>query len=699
MAAVFSDSSLRARLTRGASALRQLFGPQMSSAARERRDILVLLAAVAFVVMPHFEHIPWWTTALLILMLFWRGFLTATQHPLPGRMMMLPLLIGAAFAVYLQHGTVVGQQAGVTFLLLLMALKLLEMRARRDIFVVIFLSFFILLTQFLNSQGLPIALMTLLAVAALFFVLVSVNLDEADLTAARKLKIVGWSLLKAIPLTAVLFVLFPRISGPLWGTPGDNASGNTGLSNSMTPGSISRLLESNEIAFRVKFEGNPPSPERLYWRGPVFGNFNGRTWAPMVHRLVEPAPLQVEAETASLVQYTVTLEPHQRDWLFALEAPGELPRVGDAPVRLTPEMQLLAGDLIRQRVRYEMKSYTGYRLGRNASSLELQDWLALPRSFNPRTIAFAAELDQRVAATKADAENNDLRLVRAALDHFRSGGYEYTLTPPRLGRNSVDDFLFETRRGFCEHYSSAFVVLMRALGIPARVVTGYQGGELNPVDGFLTVRQADAHAWSEVWLKDRGWVRVDPTAVVAPVRIERGAEEIARQAGITRPGALGDGGWLRVWRYNWEAVQNSWNQWVLSYSLERQRALIEMLGLAPRWESVAVALAIAVGVLLTGMALAALRPRTVRDPLGDAYRLLREKLERAGVATAEHCGPRELYSRTKRALPKGDAQRARKLLSRYERMRYSRSAEGIAKTDIRAFRRAVRAFAPSAAHE
>jgi transglutaminase-like putative cysteine protease len=690
MAATASEPSRGARATRLLEPLKRLFGPQMSSGARERRDILVLLLAVAFVVVPHFEHLPWWATALLLLMLFWRGFLTAAQQPLPGRLLMLPLLLGAGFGVYLQHGTLVGQQAGVTFLLLLMALKLLEMRARRDIFVVIFLSFFILLTQFMHGQELPIALMTLLAVAALFFVLVSVNLDEADLAAGRKLKVVGWTLLKAVPLTVALFVLFPRISGPLWGTPGDAASGNTGLSNMMTPGSVSRLLLSNEIAFRVKFDGDPPGAERLYWRGPVFGGFNGRTWVPLSQRLVEPAPLVIEADRGSLIEYTVTLEAHQRDWLFALEAPAGLPRLPEFSPRLTPEMEMVAGELVRQRIRYTMQSYPSFRIGRNAGPLELQDWLALPATFNPRVLGFAAELNQRVPAT---AEDRELRLVRAMIDYFRTGGFEYTLTPPRLGRDAVDEFLFDTRQGFCEHYSSAFVVVMRALGLPARVVTGYQGGELNPIDGFVTVRQSDAHAWAEVWVRNRGWVRVDPTAAVASVRVDRGVTA-GDPAGGAQGSGLVDSSWLRVWRFNWEAVQNSWNQWVLSYSQERQRALVEMLGLAPRWESVTVILAIAIGVLLAGMALAAVRPRTVRDPLGDTYRLLREKLERAGVRTEEHCGPRELYRRTRRTLAKSEAQRARKLLSRYERMRYSRSSEAVGAADIRALRRAVRAFKP-----
>ncbi len=330
-------------------------------------------------------------------------------------------------------------------------------------------------------------------------------------------------------------------------------------------------------------------------------------------------------------------------------------------------------------------------MGAAPAATELQDWLTLPASYNPRTHELASELQRRVPAGSTD---RDARLVRAVLDHFRNGGYEYTLSPPRLGRHSVDEFLFDTKRGYCEHYSSAFVVMMRALGVPARVVTGYQGGELNPVDGFVTVRQSDAHAWSEVWLTGRGWSRVDPTAVVAPARVDP-AVEAARTAELARNPVFGNADWLRAWRFNWEAVQNSWHQWVLSYSQENQRALVEMLGLAPRWESVATVLAVLVGLLVAGMAAVSMRSRAVRDPLGDAYRQLREKLQRAGVDAGDHCGPRDLRERSERALPRDAARQAGQLLARYESMRYSRSSEGIAAADIRALRSAVRAFEPA----
>jgi transglutaminase-like putative cysteine protease len=688
----------RARARQLATALVQ---PQVSSAARERRDLLVLLAAVALVVVPHFDHLAWWATAILMLLWLWRVWLTVTQRPAPGRFAMLPLLVAAASAVWIEHGTLVGRDAGVTFLLLLMALKLLELRARRDVFVVIFLAFFILLTQFLFSQSLPIAALTIVAVALLFFVLTSVNLVEADLPAARKARLVGAIVLKAIPLTVAAFLLFPRISGPLWGLPGDATASSTGLSNAMSPGSISRLLESNAIAFRARFESAPPGNERLYWRGPVFGHFNGRTWTPFAQRTALPPRLAIRADPASAVDYSITLEPHQRDWLFALEVPAVAPDATELAPQLTPEAQLVSARLINERVRYAARSYTAFALGMNETDASLRDWLQLPVGYNPRAQQFAAELRRRLAGSSSGAQRDGtgaIAFVNAVLEHFRTGGYQYTLNPPLLGRHSVDEFLFDTRLGYCEHYASAFVVLMRALDIPARVVTGYQGGEINPVDGFMTVRQSDAHAWAEVWLRDRGWTRVDPTAVVAPVRIARGLPELQRQTGLA-PLAAGDGAlaWLRSLRFNWEALQNSWNQWVLSYTPERQRALLAAIGLDPDGRTLALAFALTLSLLLGALAVVSLRHRVERDPLAEAYALLRRRLSDAGIDSAPTLAPRSLLARVERQLAPGSRAAAREILLAFERWRYSRAAASVSRAQLRSLRRAVRRFRPRAA--
>src|SRR5207247_709262 len=305
----------------------------------------------------------------------------------------------------------------------------------------------------------------------------------------------------------LLFFLFPRVQGPLWGMPQDAYSGVTGLSETMSPGSISSLSLSDAIAFRVKFETGPPSRAQLYWRGPVLSDFDGLAWRVGLPQLRRN--MSIEA-TGSPVDYEVTLEPHNRNWMFALEMPARLP----PSARLTSEYLVISLTPIRSRIRYEMRSFPKFQAASGANPEDLALALRLPRGVNPRSLALAREWRESLADNSA--------IVRRAIEFFRGSRFEYTLQPPALGQNSVDEFLFDTKQGFCEHFASSFVFLMRAAGVPARVVTGYQGGDTNPVDGYMVVRQADAHAWAEVWLAENGWTRVDPTAAAVPVRIELG---------------------------------------------------------------------------------------------------------------------------------------------------------------------------------
>ncbi len=672
-----------------------LVQPQVSTAARERRDLLLLLIAVALVSAPHLEALPWWAIGTLLTLWGLRLGLTLAQRPAPSARFTWPLLAVVGIAVYAEHRTWLGASAGVLFLLLLMGLKLLEMRAKRDVFVVIFLSFFILLTLFLQGQGLGTALLTAIAVLLLFFVLVGANLGETDVSAQTKLKLVGVVFLKALPLTLVFFVLFPRLPGPLWGVPSAEGLGRTGLSNSMSPGSMGRLLESDAIAFRADFTGPIPSNELLYWRGPTFGFFNGRTWSSAVARTA-PATLSISVEPESEVNYSITLEPHSRDWVFALEMPQVPERVGPHTVRMNADSQLLADGLITERQRYRLRSFTRFALGRNETRESLQYALQLPFDANPRTLQLARDLRQRTPGAQTRA--SDAALIEAVLQRFRMGGFRYTLEPKGLGRHSVDEFLFDTLEGYCEHYASAFVTLMRALDIPARVVTGYQGGELNPVDGFVTVRQSDAHAWAEVWLPQRGWVRIDPTAMVAPDRIERGTRERERQR--TGAGALSRVAaftWLREAlssvRFNWEALQNTWNQWVLSYSPERQRSLLERLGFEPDLRVLGKLLAVVMTLVLGVLAWLSLRHRVVPDPLGDAYAHLRRTLATLGVPVTSHSGPRSL-TEALHPLEPISRKTAEHLLHRFEMLRYTRLSSDVARIEIKAFARAVSRFHP-----
>jgi hypothetical protein len=345
-----------------------------------------------------------------------------------------------------------------------------------------------------------------------------------------------------------------------------------------------------------------------------------------------------------------------------------------------------------------VRSYTQFNLGLNETPLSLRAWTQLPAGFNPRTLALAGELRNSTPGALQSREA-DIKLVNAVLAKFRNENFVYTLEPPLLGRDSVDEFLFTTRQGFCEHYASAFVTLMRALDIPARVVTGYQGGEFNPVDGYLTVRQSDAHAWAEVWLDGRGWVRVDPTAAVAPERVQRGGSRSARETGPAINVGVGQRAFdlWRTLRFNWEAAENAWNQWVLSYSVERQRSLMSSLGLKPDTATLAALLAFVVCVLLAILAYVSLRHREQRDALGEIVGLFRARLATIGAEPRSHLGPRAMAQQLRDQLDEGSFTSAQRLLARIELLRYSRAAARANAAQLRALKRDVKRFRPRAA--
>jgi protein-glutamine gamma-glutamyltransferase len=347
-------------------------------------------------------------------------------------------------------------------------------------------------------------------------------------------------------------------------------------------------------------------------------------------------------------------------------------------------------------VRYHVHGYSPFRIGPLEAVPELNRWLQLPPSYNPRTLELAANLRKQVVeATDRSARPRDQALVDAVLNYFRLEGFQYTWQPPKLGRDSIDEFLFGTKLGFCEHYASAFVVLMRALQIPARVVTGYQGGEINPHDGNMTVRQSDAHAWAEVWLRGQGWVREDPTAMVSPVRIERGEAELANQFGLSRfgrPGTLL--GWVATWRLNWEAIENIWNQAVLDFSAERQRSLISQLGLAPSWRNLSIVFAVTVSLLLAVLAALSLNNRETRDPLAQLVAQLRARLAAAGFKTPKSEGLSDLRRRVGPRLRPAQAEEAAALLQDLEDARYRRAATKLRPAELRALRVRIKRFRP-----
>ena len=602
-----------------------------------------LLAVALATTLPHLEHLPWWLSLLSGALLLGRGWLWKSNSRLPARWLLALLVIAGTAGIGWQYRTLFGRDAGVALLVFFMALKPMEMHARRDGLVVIMLGFFLLLTHYFHSQSIPTGLWLLVVATLLTAALIRLHGGAQPLR--EIFRYAALLVTQAVPFMLVFFLLFPRVQGPLWGLPQDAHAGLTGLSDRMSPGSLNNLIQSGEIAFRAQFTSPLPDRSRLYWRGPVFDAYDGQTWraSPLSASRSANKPATVEYSGTAIADYTITLEPHNHRWLLALDLPISLPE-GSA---LWPAFETLAREPVHYRTRYAFRSALDHVANREESPRMLQQALRLPAGLNLRTRELAGEW--------RNALNNPEQISAAALRYFREEKFFYTLQPPLLEENAIDEFLFDTRRGFCEHYASAYVVLMRAAGIPARVVTGYQGGEINPVDGFLTVRQSDAHAWAEIWLDGKGWVRVDPTAAVAPSRIERGIGA-ALPVGDPLPALVRiDTDWLlqlQRLRYRWEAVNNAWNQWILGYNPQRQREVLSKLGMDdPGWRSMASAMAVFSGLALVLVTILTLARRTRVSPEQQAWQRFCRGLERFGIRRELWEGPLDLAERVAREHP------------------------------------------------
>lgn len=635
-----------------------------------------LLLALALVAAPHVAHLQPWVVPLSAVLGLWRWAAGRGMAALPGKWLLSAMAFASLAGILLTHGTLFGRDAGVALLTLLGGLKLLELRGYRDALILVFLGYFLVVTNFLFSQSVFIALYMLAATLAITAVLIGVNHPGAERHWRTHLRLAGRMLAQAVPVMVVLFLLFPRLPGPLWSMPSDARSGMTGLSDEMAPGSISRLSQSDAVAFRVEFDGPVPRKSALYWRGPVLWFFDGRRWKGGFSS--RSATLRYTA-LGKPVSYTVTLEPHNKPWLFALDLPAVTPE----RARITSDFQILSARPVTYRQRYAMTSYLEYRT-EGLTSLERRWGLSLPPDADPRT--------QELGRQWRDELGDPSAVVARALRFYREEPFVYTLTPPLLtSADPVDEFLFGTRRGFCEHYASSFVVLMRAAGIPARVVTGYQGGEFNALGGYLTVRQSDAHAWAEVWLEGRGWVRVDPTAAVSPSRVEAGIGA-ALPAPDPIPGFLKrDNPWLQKLRFGWDFLNGGWNLWVLSYNQERQMQLLARLGFGlVSWQELAVGLLVGVGGLLLGFALFMLRGggRASVDPVVRSYRRFCARLAKAGLERRPAEGPVDFAARVVGARPELKPA-VEEITALYVELRY-----GAGQGELAELRRRVRAFRP-----
>jgi transglutaminase-like putative cysteine protease len=626
-----------------------------------------LIVCILMVIAPHVAHLPLWVSALGGLLLTWRTYLTHYGKPLPNRWLLMALTVCGIAGIVVNLHTLFGREAGVTLLILLAALKLLELKAPRDAMVLIYLSCFICITNFFYSQSIPTALYMLLTLLAILTAWL--HLYAPSVTLSSRLRTAAVLLLQAIPLMTILFVLFPRVQGPLWGLPQD-AYASSGLDDKMSPGSFARLILSEDVAFRVTYSGSVPRRDQMYWRGPVLWHFDGRTWSAGVTAPAAPAQL---SETAQPIDYSVTLEPHNKPWLFLLDAPQ---KISVASIQ-TSDLQTLSKAPIVARMRYSASSFLSYRANLNEPDAQLKRALQLPHNYNPRAVQLASEW--RIQ------HNDPTEIVRAALAYFNRQNFQYTLEPPALGKDSVDEFLFTTRQGFCEHYASAFVFLMRAAGIPARVVTGYQGGEFNGIGNYYIVRQSDAHAWAEVWLEHQGWMRIDPTAAIAPARVQNGLSAAVSNNTALPFMARNPPQWLRELQLNLDALANQWNQWVLGYNSERQFALLTRLGMRDvTWQNLAIALSYTLGAAVAILSLFTLRHLYIRrrsDPVQTAWLRLCCKLAKTGLPRAAHEGALDFAQRVAVARP-ALANAIQDIALRYNQLRYGSAPDETTQRDF-----------------
>lgn len=644
--------------------------------AVQQHVVYGLLLSIIMVIAPHADHLPLWVSAACVALLVWRAYLAYCANPLPKRWLLTAITMAMLGVIFISYRNIFGREVGVALLILFTSLKFMELHSRRDAAVLLYLACFIIITNFLYSQSILTALYML---ATLMIIITTwVHLHAHTIAFKVRLSIASTLLLQAIPLMLLLFVLFPRVPGPLWGLPQD-AFATSGLDDKMMPGSLSRLIMSEDVAFRVSFTGKPPRRDQMYWRGPVLWHFDGRTWT-QGRNTFNLSPQFTE--TGQPVDYSVTLEPHNKTWLFALDVPELI----SVPVTLTYDFQLLQLEPVKERLRYVARSNLVYHANLRETARQIRRALQLPPALNPQSIQLAANW----RANGADDET----VVRAALSYFSQQNFQYTLDPPPLGVHGVDDFMFNTRQGFCEHYASGFVFLMRAAGIPARVVTGYQGGEYNRVGDYYIVRQSDAHAWAEIWLAGQGWVRIDPTTAIAPARVQRGLSDAVANNAVLPFMARNPPQWLRELRLNWDSLAYHWNLRVLGYNNQRQSDFLTYLGMEyVTWQNMALNMAIAIGIMVALFTVFMLRHLFLRHPdkVQAAWLKLCNRLSKVGLPRAAYEGAQDYAARIAAVRP-DLAIAISDLAARYNALRYEVMVN---KQQAQEFVLLVAKFAPS----
>ncbi len=643
-------------------------------------DLLGICACLTLALAAHIASLPVWVLVTIAVAGGIRLLLAHRGRGAPPRALRLTISAVAIALLFLRFRTFNGLTAGSALLALTAGLKLLETETKRDIYVITLIIYFVSISALLEGESFWL-LAYLIGVCWLTTAtLLRVTTTRPAPAWPRSLRYAGRILMQALPLALVFWLFFPRFGGPLWQMPDDGGSATSGLGDSMSPGDIDDLAQSDDIAFRVRFSTAPPPPQERYWRGPVLHDFDGHTWRHSYPVSISAPALQ---DQGPAYRYTLSLEPHRHNWIFALDWPAQWDLPHGA---LNGDYTLVQPEPVARPIDVAVTSYTHAQSDEPLSAPLRKLDLAPPKR-NPRTL--------KLAQAMRSAHPDDMDYVRSVLSMFSEQAFYYTLTPPKLGEDSVDEFLFDTRRGFCGHYASAFAALMRAAGIPAHVVTGYQGGTFNRYADYWILRQSDAHAWDEVWIAGHGWLRVDPTSVIAPERVERGLTDAvgADEHLVSRWQRRTP--WLADARLRLDALRELWRERILLFNQDSQQQLLELLGIPePDGEKLVLVLAAALTLglaWLTWQVRRELEPGQ-KDQVIRAYSRLCEKLAAVGIARRPHEGAEAFAARVAEHRP--DLGAAVDALCRdYSTLRY---APAEARITIGEFAAAVRAFRPRA---
>jgi transglutaminase-like putative cysteine protease len=628
----------------------------------------------------HLTSLPLWVPVIVVSCCLIRLGLARSGRSMLPRGVLLTLAGLAIALLFLRFHTFNGLAAGGALLAVMAGLKLLETKTKRDIYIITLIIYFLSLSALLEARS--FWLLTYLICVCWFTTATLLRLTTAVPSPdwRTSLRYGGRILAQALPLTLVFWLLFPRFAAPLWQVPNDSRVAESGLSDTMSPGDINQLVLSDEVAFRVRFSTAAPPVRERYWRGPVLHFFDGRSWARGAYSDLAGAPPLQPAGPA--YQYTVMMEPHQHRWLFMLDWPAQwsVARAG-----LTNDYTLVQLDRLSRPIDITGTSYTRVQAREPLTNEERRRDTRIPKNRNPRT--------QQLAAEMRTAHPDDMDYVQAVLAMFTQQPFYYTLTPPRLAGDSVDEFLFGTKRGFCEHYASAFAILMRAAGIPSRVVTGYQGGMLNPYGDYWILRQSDAHAWNEVWIEGRGWVRIDPTAAIAPSRVEQGLSDPASaDEALASRGPRGSH-WFPGAQLRLDALRELWRERILDFDQDSQRDLLLMLRIPePDGQTLVILLAAAMTIVLLWLTWQVRRELTPqsRDLAARAYAKLCAKLAAAGLPRMQYEGAEAYALRVAEQRP-DLAHSVMTLCRHYSALRYAAPSDAVT---LGQFEAAVRVFRP-----